>query len=108
MHKIDKLHAVKLEVVHQYKIERQQPLRAIPARLSALAVFETLNKLGFIMPIHAASETEKSLRYGQASEVSAHAVNVTDLDKALSDTGFSVAEKIRFKYAVDRLGMLRR
>ena len=51
----------------------------------------------------------KSLRYGQASAVSAHAVNVRELDKALASiTGFPVAEKIRFKYSVDRLGLLRR
>jgi hypothetical protein len=60
------------------------------------------------MPIQAASDTERSLRYGQASEVSAHAISVGDLDKALADTGFPVAEKIRFKYSVDRLGLVRR
>jgi hypothetical protein len=109
-YKLAKVHGVSIGVVTTHKTtERQQSLRVIPQRLSSLAVFESLNRLGFdSLPIHAASEVERGLRFGQASEVSAHAVNVTDLDKALSDTGFSVAEKIRFKYAVDRLGMLRR
>jgi hypothetical protein len=106
--KIDRLHAVKLEVVTTYKTtERQQPLRAIPARLSALAVFETLDKLGFVLPIHAAAETEKSLRYGQAPAVSAHAVKNEALSEALASINLPISERIRFRFACDRLGLLK-
>lgn len=109
MHKIEKLHAVKLEVVTHYKTtERPQPLRAIPARLSALAVFETLSRLGFAMPpIHAASEVEKGLRCGVAAAKSAHAVDNAELSDALAALNISISERIRFRFACDRLGMLK-
>ncbi len=93
---IGKIHAVS-----------RAPLRAIPARLSALAVFETLNKLGFVLPIHAAAETEKSLRYGQAPAVSANAVKNAELSEALASINLPIAERIRFRFACDRLGLLK-
>ena len=104
-YKLDKVHAVKIGVITQYKTV--QPLRAIPARLSALAVFETLQKLGFDLPIHAAAETEKSLRYGQASAVSAHAVKNEALSDALAALNLPISERIRFRFACERLGLLR-
>jgi len=117
MHKVDRMHGVKIGVVEQHKsgavVERpfqaveRQPLRAIPARVSASAVFETLNKLGFAMPIHAASEVERSLRYGVAAAKSPLAIENQELSDALAALNLPISERIRFRFACERLGLLR-
>jgi hypothetical protein len=104
-YKLDKVHAVKIGVITQYKTV--QPLRAIPARLSAMAVFETLNKLGFSMPIHAASEVERSLRFGVAAAKSPLAIENQELSDALAALNLPISERIRFRFACERLGLLR-
>jgi hypothetical protein len=118
VYKFDRLHAVKIGVTEKHKsgavVERpfqaaveREPVRAIPQRLGANAVIETLGRLGFDLKIHAATaDTEDNNRFGQQT-VADHAIPVADLDKALSETGIAFSERLRFKFACNRLGLIR-
>ena len=107
MHKIDYLTATAADEARPVRT-----LRAIPTRLSAKAVVAVLGELGFNVPSLAAAadanpDVSPSMRFGYTVTPSVHAIDVKKIDASLSKTTLPVAEKIRFKYAMSRLGLLK-
>ena len=108
MHKIDYLTATAADEARPVRI-----LRSIPTRLSARAVVEVLGELGFNVPSLAAAadanpDASAPMRFGYETTPSIYAIDVKKIDAALAKTSLPVAEKICYKYALDRLGLLKR
>ena len=106
--KIDYLNAATADEARPARV-----LRSIPTRLNARAVVQILGELGFNVPsLEAAAEANPdvspSMRFGYETTPSIYAIEVKRIDAALARTSLPVAEKIRYKYALDRLGLLKR
>lgn len=106
-HKIDYLTATNTD-----EAKPVGTLRAIPTRLSAKAVTDVLQGLGFNIPSLAAAadknpDISPTVRFGFQREPSMYAIELRRIDAALSKTALPFSERLRFKYACDRLGLLK-
>ena len=84
----------------------------IPGRLTAKNALETLNKLGIDVTVVQAMVDSNDgeippMRFGYENRPSVHAIDVKKVDAALAKTSVPASEKIRYKYALSRLGLLK-
>jgi hypothetical protein len=93
----------KLEVVHT----AAKPFRGIPQRLTAKNAVETLQQLGVSISSIAAQAEIPAQRFGIEQAASPYAVSVARVDEALQAAGIRFSESLRFKHALDRLGLLK-
>ena len=84
-----------------------RPLRYIPQRLSAAAICETLDRLGIKVPIAvsaSAAQTRDDL--AMSIRASGYQIDEAKLDKALTECGIALGERLRFKFSCDAVGLL--
>jgi hypothetical protein len=82
-------------------------IKYLPLRLTANAVLDVLEKLGIDVPLSisvSAKDSRESLSY--AVRASKWSVDVKDLDAALAKTDLGIAERLRYKFALENCGLI--
>jgi hypothetical protein len=80
-------------------------IKYLPTRLSAAAIIEVLHKLNISVPLTV--EAAATSRDGMAAQIKAahFSIGTNELDAALSKTELSISEKLRFKFALECVGL---
>jgi hypothetical protein len=83
-----------------------KPLKYLPSRLTASAILATLEQIGITIPLAisaSAKDSRESLSY--AVRASRFSLDTKALDEALARTELGIAERLRFKFAAEQIGI---
>jgi hypothetical protein len=78
------------------------PYRRMPVSLNADAILNTLQTLGLTVPPKLTAAASK----GEPLRASEHRYSASEVDAAMAKNGVTFDERLRFKYALDRNGIL--
>jgi hypothetical protein len=84
-----------------------RPIRCLATRLTGSTILETLDKLGIAVPLSiqaSAKDSRESMSY--AVRATKFQVDMKELDAALAKTELSISERLRYKFALENVGLI--